>query len=61
MDHLPSTASAGNIFGTPVVEYLSVPLSHFFRCLQYPEIFIPLRQTIFGNSHKSFGAKSGEG
>jgi hypothetical protein len=36
-----------NIFGTPVVEQLSVPLSHFFRCLQKPEIFIPLRQTLF--------------
>jgi hypothetical protein len=34
-------------FKTPVVEYLSVPSSHFFGCLQYPEIFITLRQTLF--------------
>jgi hypothetical protein len=32
---------------TPVVEWLSVPLPHFFGCLQYPEVFIPLRQTSF--------------
>jgi hypothetical protein len=24
-----------------------VLLSHFFGCLQYPEIFVPLRQTLF--------------
>jgi hypothetical protein len=40
-------ATVRNIFGTPVVEQLSVQSSHLFGCLQYPEIFIPLRQTSF--------------
>jgi hypothetical protein len=35
-------ATVGNISGTSVVEQLSVPSSHFFGCLQYPEIFVPL-------------------
>jgi hypothetical protein len=34
------------IFGTPVVEQLSVLMSHFFGCLQYPEIFVTLRQAL---------------
>jgi hypothetical protein len=29
------------------VEQLSVPLSYFLGCLQYPEIFVRLRQTLF--------------
>jgi hypothetical protein len=29
------------------VEQLSVPTSHFFGCLQYPEISVPLKQTLF--------------
>jgi len=38
-----------------------MPSSYFFSgCLRYPEIYVPLRQTIFGNSHKSFGTKSWE-
>jgi hypothetical protein len=40
-------ATGGNISGTPVVKQLSVPSSHFFGCLQYPEIFLPLKQTYF--------------
>jgi hypothetical protein len=40
-------ASVGTIFGTPVVEQHSLPWSHIFGCLQYHEIFIPLRQTLF--------------
>jgi hypothetical protein len=41
-------ATVGNIFGT-LVKWLSVPLSPFFFpvCLQYPELFILLRQTLF--------------
>jgi hypothetical protein len=42
----------GTAFNTIVV---------FFGCLQYPEIFVPLRQDfIFWNSQKPFGSKSGE-
>jgi hypothetical protein len=36
---------------------------HIFLCLQYPEIFIPLRQILFlekKKKQKSFGAESGE-
>jgi len=41
-------ATVGNISGTPVVEQLSVPSSHFLDgCLPYPDIFVPLRQTLF--------------
>jgi hypothetical protein len=39
-------ATVRNIFGTRVVEELSVP-SHFFGCLQYPEVIVPLRQILF--------------
>jgi hypothetical protein len=54
---LPVTV--GNIFGTPVVEQLSVPSLFFyvFNTLK----FHPFKADfIFGNSHKSFGARSGE-
>jgi hypothetical protein len=48
-------------FGTPVVEQLSVPSSHFFGYLQHPEILVPFKADfIFGNSKKSFRDKSGE-
>jgi hypothetical protein len=30
-----------------------VPLSHFFGCLHYPEIFVPLRQTLFFETIRS--------
>jgi hypothetical protein len=46
--------TVGNIFGTSVVEQLSVPPSHFLVCLQYPEIFIPLRQTLFLETVRSY-------
>jgi hypothetical protein len=35
------------------VEQLSVSSSHFFGCLQYPEIFVPLRQTLFLETARS--------
>jgi hypothetical protein len=44
---LNDDANAGNISGTPVVEQLPVPSSHLFGCIQYREIFIPLRQILF--------------
>jgi hypothetical protein len=37
----------GVTFGTAAVKELSAPLSQFFECLQYPEFFVPLRQTLF--------------
>jgi hypothetical protein len=36
------SATVWNIYRTPIMEQLSVPLSHFFGSLQYPNIFIPL-------------------
>jgi len=36
------------------VEQFSVLLSHFFGCLQYPEIFTPLRQTLFLETAKNY-------
>jgi hypothetical protein len=36
-------------FGTPAVEYAVIT----FLCLQYPEIFIPLRQTLFSETVRS--------
>jgi len=42
-----NAATVGNTFGTPIVEHFSLPSSHFFGCLQYPEIFITLRQNLF--------------
>jgi hypothetical protein len=43
------------MFGTPVVELLSVPSSHLFEC------FHPFKADfISGNSQKSFRDKSGE-
>jgi hypothetical protein len=38
-------ATVGNVFGTPAVVT-------FFGCLQYPEIFVPLRQTLFMKTAK---------
>jgi hypothetical protein len=40
-------ATGGNISGTPVLEQFSVPSSHLSGSLQYPEIFVPLRQTLY--------------
>jgi hypothetical protein len=37
----------GNIFGTSVVEEHSMLLSYFVGCFQYPEILVPLKQTLF--------------
>jgi len=43
-------ATAGNIFGAPLMEQ---PSSHFFGCLQYREIFIPLRKSLFLETARS--------
>jgi len=52
--------SVGKSFGTPVVEQLSVPSSHFLEAFNILIHSPPLQQTyISGNSHKPFGAKAG--
>jgi hypothetical protein len=38
--------SFGNILGSSVVEWLSAIVT-FFLCLQYSQIFVPVRQTLF--------------
>jgi hypothetical protein len=37
-----------------------VQLSHFFGCLQYPGIFIPLRQTLFLETVRSHSGPNQE-
>jgi hypothetical protein len=54
-------ATVGNIFGTPVAEWLSVPLSRFLDVLSILKYSYLTADFIFGNIRKPFGAKSGGG